>query len=66
MYSASLAQQRKANDDEHACVQVNTAAVSTVDYIAMVCLMSDMRIKLLEDAAEQQQVSSMLKSCTGL
>jgi len=39
------------------CLQVNTAAVSTVDYIALVCVMNDMRLKLLEDTADQQRVS---------
>ena len=36
--------------------QVNTTAISNVDYIALLCVMSDMRLKLLEDAAEQQRV----------
>ncbi|KAF5839204.1 hypothetical protein DUNSADRAFT_1340, partial [Dunaliella salina] len=34
---------------------INTAAVSTVDYIALVCLMNDMRVKLVEDMVTQQR-----------
>jgi hypothetical protein len=40
-------------------LQVQGAAVSTVDYTALVVLMCDMRIKLLEDAVEQQRVRDM-------
>uniref|UniRef100_A0A6S8KGD7 Uncharacterized protein n=2 Tax=Dunaliella tertiolecta TaxID=3047 RepID=A0A6S8KGD7_DUNTE len=34
---------------------INTAAVSTVDYIALVCLMNDMRVKLVEDMISQHR-----------
>jgi len=39
--------------------KVNHAAVSTTDYMALVCIMNDMRLKLLEDMAEQQRVRSV-------
>lgn len=36
-------------------MQVNTVALSTVDYMVMFVLMMDMRVKLLEDAVDQQK-----------
>eukprot|EP00983_Pelagomonas_calceolata_P029100 912418-Pelagomonas_calceolata.AAC.1 len=60
--------------------QINTAAVSTVDYIALVCLMNDMRVKLVEDMISQHRparhgiqqpmtthvLAAQLPKCSGL